>query len=145
MARPNDEILALWRMPPHEFNEWRRHNDLPQLLAFFKRELPHFEEWQQVHAIFWWMAAVIVAFTTSDYFGVNPTMNGNLAEAFACSVKNFATVDCEHAGALDAAGEAISTSGGRQPRWAPSGSGLFFFNERGERIASWLSSTGTRS
>lgn len=51
MARPNDDILALWRMPPHEFNEWRRQNDLPQLLAFFKRELPHFEEWQRVHAI----------------------------------------------------------------------------------------------
>jgi hypothetical protein len=51
MAQPNDDILALWRMPAHEFNEWRRQNDLPQLLAFFKRELPHFEEWQRVHAI----------------------------------------------------------------------------------------------
>ncbi len=51
MAQPNDDILALWRMPQHEFNEWRRQNDLPQLLAFFKRELPHFDEWQQVHAI----------------------------------------------------------------------------------------------
>src|SRR4029450_4062134 len=32
-------------------------------------------------------------------FGVNPNMNGNLTEAFACPVKNFATVDCGHAGA----------------------------------------------
>src|SRR5690349_15345991 len=48
---PNEDILALWRMPAHEFNEWRRQNDLPELLAFFKRDLPHFEEWQAVHAI----------------------------------------------------------------------------------------------
>jgi hypothetical protein len=57
--------------------------------------------------IFGWMALVVAAFTASYYSGVDPTMNGNLAEAFACSVKNFATVGCQHAGALDAAGEAI--------------------------------------
>jgi hypothetical protein len=54
-----------------------------------------------------WMLLVIVAFTSSYYFGVNPDMNDNLTEAFACSVKNFATVDCGHAHALDGAEEAI--------------------------------------
>jgi TolB protein len=35
-------------------------------------------------------------------------------------------------GGAEGARVQISTSGGRQPRWAPSGSELFFFNERGE-------------
>ena len=42
MSMPNEDILALWRMPVHKFNEWRRQNDLPRLLAFFKRDLPNF-------------------------------------------------------------------------------------------------------
>src|SRR5665213_4471447 len=39
------EILSLWRLPKEEFNEWRRINDLPDLLGFFKT-LPRFSEWQ---------------------------------------------------------------------------------------------------
>ena len=39
----------------------------------------------------------------------------------------------------------VSTSGGRQPRWAPSGGNLFFFNERGElmRVATHTGATFT--
>jgi len=37
----------------------------------------------------------------------------------------------------------ISTSGGRQPRWAPSGRELFFFNERGELMAAPVQASST--
>lgn len=50
-SAPNRDILDLWRMPKREFNAWRRNNDLSGLLEFFRRELPHFSEWQQVHAV----------------------------------------------------------------------------------------------
>lgn len=51
MARPNDRVHELWEMSRHEFDQWRRENDLPELLAFFKKALPHFEEWQSAHKI----------------------------------------------------------------------------------------------
>jgi hypothetical protein len=38
-------------MPRHEFDQWRRENDLPALLAFFKQVLPHFNEWQSANGI----------------------------------------------------------------------------------------------
>lgn len=36
----------LWSLPFDAFNEWRRKNDLPDLLEYFKRTLPRFESWQ---------------------------------------------------------------------------------------------------
>jgi uncharacterized protein YjbI with pentapeptide repeats len=51
MPRPNESIYELWEMEPEEFNQWRRDNDLPKLLEFFKEALPHFEEWQTVNVI----------------------------------------------------------------------------------------------
>lgn len=51
MPRPNEDVYRLWEMPRHEFDEWRRKNDLPELLAFFKQGLPHFGEWQSVHGV----------------------------------------------------------------------------------------------
>jgi hypothetical protein len=51
MARPNDHIYRLWEMSPEDFNKWRRENDLPELLVFFQKSLPHFAEWQAVHKI----------------------------------------------------------------------------------------------
>jgi len=41
MNRPNDSVHQPWDMPRHEFDRWRRENDLPALLAFFKQVLPH--------------------------------------------------------------------------------------------------------
>jgi len=35
----------LWKMSPSQFNEWRRKNDLPQLLSLFKDKLPGFADW----------------------------------------------------------------------------------------------------
>jgi len=35
----------LWSLTPDEFNQWRKENDLPRLLAFFKGYLPFFSEW----------------------------------------------------------------------------------------------------
>ena len=46
MNRPNDSVYRLWELPKHEFDQWRRNNDLPELLACFKQVLPHFKEWQ---------------------------------------------------------------------------------------------------
>jgi len=49
--RPNDDVYRLWEMPRHEFDQWRRENDVPALLALFKEVLPHFKEWQTAHGI----------------------------------------------------------------------------------------------
>lgn len=35
----------LWKLPPDEFNKWRRENDLLQLFECFKNKLPQFEAW----------------------------------------------------------------------------------------------------
>src|SRR4051812_24518736 len=51
MTRPNESVHKLWEMPPIRFDQWRRENDLPELLGFFKTALPNFEEWQSVHKI----------------------------------------------------------------------------------------------
>jgi hypothetical protein len=51
MDRPNDRVYRLWEMPRHEFDQWRRENDLPQLLAFFRQVLPHFNEWQSAYGV----------------------------------------------------------------------------------------------
>ncbi len=50
--------------------------------------------------------AVILGFGAWYYYGANP--NGNLAEALSCSINNFATMNCAHAGPVDAATEAIT-------------------------------------
>lgn len=41
----------MWLQSPNAFNDWRRKNDLPQLIAFFKEALPHFEEWQKTFSV----------------------------------------------------------------------------------------------
>lgn len=41
------EDRKMWQQSPSGFNNWRRKNDLPNLINFFKESLPHFEEWQQ--------------------------------------------------------------------------------------------------
>ena len=51
MDRPNDRVYRLWEMPRHEFDQWRRENDLPQLLAFVRQVLPHFNEWQSAYGV----------------------------------------------------------------------------------------------
>ena len=38
---------ALWEFSSEEFNQWRRINDLPKLLNYFREILPFFEEWQK--------------------------------------------------------------------------------------------------
>jgi hypothetical protein len=81
---------------------WHKAKILPELVDYL---LWGFGE--KPIRIFGWMILVVAVFTASYYFGIDPKMNGSFAEAFACSIKNFATVDCEHAGSLDAAGEAI--------------------------------------
>lgn len=35
----------LWALNPLEFNTWRRENDLKDLLIYFQKTLPHFDEW----------------------------------------------------------------------------------------------------
>lgn len=47
----NQEAKRLWSLPEPEFNAWRRANDLPRLLAFFREALPHFPEWLSTYAI----------------------------------------------------------------------------------------------
>ena len=37
---------TLWAMPPDKFNEWRRENDYPRILAFFKQRFAEFKDWQ---------------------------------------------------------------------------------------------------
>jgi hypothetical protein len=96
-------MLKILFYPPYLFRFlWLKAKVLPELVDYL---LWGFGE--RPIRVFWWMALVVAVFTASYYFGADPAMKSNLAEAFACSVKNFATVDCEHAGALDAAGEAI--------------------------------------
>jgi uncharacterized protein YjbI with pentapeptide repeats len=48
---PYIDPISLWLLPPHEFNEWRAANDLPQLFAFFVAKLPAFQEWLNVHEL----------------------------------------------------------------------------------------------
>ena len=40
-------IKQLWELPPNQFNQWRRENDLLKLFRNFKKNLPFFEEWMQ--------------------------------------------------------------------------------------------------
>lgn len=40
-------VEHLWRLQPHEFNEWRARNDLPRLFAYLKSLLPKFDVWLQ--------------------------------------------------------------------------------------------------
>lgn len=35
----------LWNLSPHEFNEWRKNNDLPLLFDYFRTKLPGFNIW----------------------------------------------------------------------------------------------------
>jgi hypothetical protein len=49
-AGRNDEAWKLWSLPKANFNEWRRQNDLPVLLSFFKT-LPDFSKWQETQNI----------------------------------------------------------------------------------------------
>lgn len=37
----------LWRLPPKQFNDWRRKNDYPIIFAAFEAKLPHFSEWME--------------------------------------------------------------------------------------------------
>ena len=48
---PKISQSQLWVLPPEEFNEWRKQNDLPKLLSFFKKNLPLFNEWLEVSKI----------------------------------------------------------------------------------------------
>lgn len=41
----------LWKLTPHAFNEWRRQNDLPELLHVFKEKLPDFVMWLEEFGI----------------------------------------------------------------------------------------------
>ena len=45
------EKNVLWDLEPEAFNEYRRKNDLPRLLKYFKKELPYFEEWMDEYGI----------------------------------------------------------------------------------------------
>jgi hypothetical protein len=47
----NATISELWRLTVPEFNDWRRSNDLMELLEYFKVALPHFQEWQESFGI----------------------------------------------------------------------------------------------
>jgi hypothetical protein len=44
-SQANPDVARLWSLSKEEFNQWRRDNDLPGLLAFFRSTLPHFAEW----------------------------------------------------------------------------------------------------
>jgi hypothetical protein len=44
------EPAVLWRLSRLEFNEWRRQNDLPELIELFKT-LPRFADWEKRFAI----------------------------------------------------------------------------------------------
>jgi hypothetical protein len=46
-----EEAAHLWQMSKPAFNTWRRANDLPGLLEFFKGTLPRFSKWQAVYNI----------------------------------------------------------------------------------------------
>ena len=39
------DTLALWRLSPEKFNEWRAKNDYPRIFALFEQKLPHFNDW----------------------------------------------------------------------------------------------------
>lgn len=89
--------------PPYLFRFWRyKAKVLPELIDY---ALWGFGE--KPIRIFWWMVVVVAAFTASYYYGINPSLKGNISEAIACSVNNFATVGCSHAGVLDGSIEAI--------------------------------------
>ncbi|HHU0689921.1 TPA: potassium channel family protein [Citrobacter murliniae] len=49
MNHLNSNTTQLWRMQPHQFNEWRANNDLPKLFAFLKNILPNFDAWLRQH------------------------------------------------------------------------------------------------
>lgn len=36
---------SLWTMKPDDFNNWRKENDYPRIILFFKHKLPLFKEW----------------------------------------------------------------------------------------------------
>jgi len=36
---------ALWAMRPDDFNRWRKENDYPRIISFFKEKLPLFKKW----------------------------------------------------------------------------------------------------
>jgi len=46
-----EDIQKLWLRNINNFNDWRRRNDIPLLLTFFKGYLPFFEEWQETNNI----------------------------------------------------------------------------------------------
>lgn len=37
----------LWNLSPTEFNQWRKENDIPNLIKFFNSKLPDFEIWKK--------------------------------------------------------------------------------------------------
>ena len=43
---PDINPEALWSMSDVAFNKWRRENDYPRILSYFKREFSRFNEWQ---------------------------------------------------------------------------------------------------
>lgn len=47
IAAPEIDAKTLWKLSPDEFNEWRKKNDYPRIIAFLKLKLPSFEEWMQ--------------------------------------------------------------------------------------------------
>lgn len=65
MTNPRlDQAKILWAMPKEEFNKWRRENDLPRLLAYFKSSLPNFQDWMTKFNI-----------TDNDFINLNHTSN----------------------------------------------------------------------
>ncbi|WP_199119920.1 ion channel [Pedobacter sp. ASV28] len=76
MIKPAD----LWKLPPLEFNKWRRENDLKHLFDCFQKTLPHFDEWLHLYefsidfilntnkpgSFFYWNKETIL-FKTNEY------------------------------------------------------------------------------
>ena len=56
----------LWSLSAEDFNEWRRANDLPFLLEFFKNELPNFCDWMNEQGVT--DEAFVKALHTGEWF-----------------------------------------------------------------------------
>ncbi len=51
MSVPYHDPRVLWSKSPDDFNAWRAGNDIPLLLAFFIKRLPHFQQWMDEHGV----------------------------------------------------------------------------------------------
>lgn len=48
---PKIDVKILWEMSAHDFNLWRKINDYPRIISFFKKRLPKFSDWMEEQSV----------------------------------------------------------------------------------------------